>query len=143
MKAQSCGEVWRVLLKTVDLLLNLRDMCQYKNTRIKIWFIWLKRHIFCVSTMVWAGYRLCYKPTYRNNICTIYWFTCKVFRFSSIFIIYIQVKNMICFLMNIQMDSMTFELYSGTHGGFTFNSSLNFISSDFSSRLFTIYCFSH
>ncbi len=41
------------------------------------------------------------------------------------------------FLINIQMDSMSFDLYSSTHGGFTFNSSLSFTSSDFSSRLFT------
>ncbi len=41
------------------------------------------------------------------------------------------------FLMNMQMDSMAFDLYSGAHGGFKFNSSLNFTSSDFSSRLFT------
>ncbi len=39
----------------------------------------------------------CYNPTYRSNICTLYLFTRKVFRFSSIFIIYIQVKNMIYF----------------------------------------------
>ncbi len=41
------------------------------------------------------------------------------------------------FLINIQMDSIAFDLYSGAYGGFTFNSSLNFTSFDFSSRLFT------
>ncbi len=35
------------------------------------------------------------------------------------------------------MDSIAFDLYSGRHGGFTFNCSLNFTSSHFSSRLFT------
>ncbi len=102
------------------------QLIEYKNTNMV--YLTKKAHILCQHHDFGPGIDC----AITHHIETVY-----------VQYIYLLVKCLglvqfwYAFLINIQMDSMDFDLYSGTHGGFTFNSSLSFTSSDFSSRLFT------
>ncbi len=84
--------------------------------------------------MVWSWYRLWFYPAYRNNISTNMYLLVKCLGLVQFLSFTFKWRMWYAFLMSIQMDSMAFDLYSDAHGEFTFNSSLNFPSSDFLSR---------